>query len=227
MRSHRRFLAFSVATAGLLLSANAPALAHPHVFASATMTVSASKDGHLLALHNSWWMDELFSSSVVVDFDKNANGTLDQDELQAIGKQIGSSIKEWSYYTFVRQGAVAIAMTAPPALDVIYDAKRGQLKLSFDMKPEQPLLLKDANTTFSNFDNTYFVAFDFAKTGAFVAKGLPKTCKTGESAPSPDEAAKSWMASISSLGTSDSVPADGIKFSEVLSTKFSLDCSKA
>ncbi|GGD38605.1 DUF1007 family protein [Aureimonas glaciei] len=223
MRSHPGSVKALLAI-GLLLGAAAPAAAHPHVFASATMTVSATPDGHLLALHNSWWMDELFSSSVVVDFDENANGTLDPDELAAVGKQVGSSIKEWSYYTFVRQGAGDIAMTAPPALDVAYDAKRGQLKFSFALTPEKPVLLTGQSTTFSNFDNTYFVAFDFAETGAFLTKGLPGDCKTGESVPTPDEAAKSWMATISALGTDETVPEDGIKFSEVLSTKFSVDC---
>ncbi|BDA84822.1 ABC transporter substrate-binding protein [Aureimonas sp. SA4125] len=212
--------------ASFFLGSPLPAHAHPHVFVSATMTVSATPEGDLLAVHNSWWMDELFSSSVVVDFDENANGRLDPEELSAVGKQVGTSIKEWSYYTFVRQGAGDVALAAPAALDVVFDAKRGQLQFSFQMKPEKPLRLKGQTTTFSNFDDTYFVAFDFAETGAFVTKDLPSGCKSGESAPSPDEAAKSWMATIAGLGPGDTVPEDGIKFSEVLSTKFTLDCSK-
>ena len=111
---------------------------------------------------------------------------------------------------------------------MIFDAKKGQLRFAFDMKPAQPLELKGKTTTVTNFDDTYFVAFDF--TGgdkAFSAKGLPVGCQTTTAAPTPDEAAKSWMDTISALGTSDTVPEDGIKFSEVLSTKFSIDCSKA
>ena len=228
MPSSLRFVALPLVAVAAGLSAAAPAAAHPHVFANSTVQIVVGKDGRMVSLHNSWWMDELFSSSVVVDFDKNGNGTLDKDELAAIGKQVGSSIAEWSYYTFVTQNGAKVALTAPPTLDVIFDAKKGQLRFAFDMKPAQPLELKGKTTTVTNFDDTYFVAFDF--TGgdkAFSVKGLPKGCKTSTAAPTPDEAAKSWMDTISALGTSDTVPEDGIKFSEVLSTKFSIDCSKA
>jgi ABC-type uncharacterized transport system substrate-binding protein len=210
------------------LGAIAPAAAHPHVFANATVEIVAGPDGRLISLHNSWWMDELFSSSVLVDFDKNGNGALDKDELAAIGKQVGSSIAEWSYYTFVTRNGVKVALTAPATLNVTYDAKRGQLRFSFEMQPAQPLALKGATTTVTNFDDTYFVAFDFTGGAkAFSAKGLPKACTTTTAAPTPDQAAKSWMDTISALGTGDTVPEDGIKFSEVLSTKFSIDCSNS
>lgn len=188
------------------------------------MEIVAEKAGHLERLHHSWWMDELFSSSVVVDFDKDGNGKLGKAELAAIGAQVASSIREWSFYTSVHHGAELVAMKAPPALDVIFDARRGKLRFSFDMRPQTPLNLKDGTTTFSAFDQTYFVAFDFAGPQSFVAKGLPKGCTTHMDTPSPDEAAASWMATISSLGTNDTVPEDGIKFSEVLSTKFKVDC---
>jgi ABC-type uncharacterized transport system substrate-binding protein len=176
------------------LGAVAPAAAHPHVFANATVEIVAGPDGRLVSLHNGWWMDELFSSSVLVDFDKNGDGALDKDELAAIGKQVGSSIAEWSYYTFVTQNGAKVALTAPPTLGVTYDAQKGQLRFSFEMKPAQPLTLKGSTTTVTNFDDTYFVAFDF--TGgdkAFSVKNLPKACTTTTAAPTPDQAAKSWM----------------------------------
>lgn len=213
----------STAFAALLMGASAAA-AHPHVFAEATMEIVADKTGHLEKLHNAWWMDELFSSSVIVDFDKNANGKLDKGELAAIGKQVASSIQEWSFYTFVHRGADLVALKAPPTLDVVYDETRRKLRFSFDMRPSKPLDLEGGTTTFSAFDNTYFVAFDFAGASSFVAKGLPRDCHGDMSTPSPDEAAKSWMATISALGTNDTVPEDGIKFSEVLSTKFKIAC---
>jgi ABC-type uncharacterized transport system substrate-binding protein len=228
MRSFLQIIALPLGVLTIGLVAASPAAAHPHVFANSTVEIVVGQDGKMVSLHNSWWMDELFSSSVLVDFDKNGNGALDKDELAAIGSQVGSSIAEWSYYTFVTQNGTKVALTAPPALDVTYDARKGQLRFSFDMQPVQPLALKGTTTTVTNFDDTYFVAFDFTGGAkAFTAKGLPKACKTTTAAPTPDQAAKSWMDTISALGTSDTVPEDGIKFSEVLSTKFSIDCSRA
>lgn len=202
------------------------ASAHPHVFVDPKLQITATADGHLQSLENIWWMDELFSSGVVVDFDKNGNGTLEKEELEAIGKQVASSIVEWSFYTFVKKGGVAVEMLPPDRLDVSFDPKRSRLLFEFAMKPKAPLDLKSSDVVFSNFDETYFVAFDFRGPQDFVVRNMPKGCRPDIDAASPDEAAKSWMDTIAALPADASVPADGIKFSQTLSTKFRIVCGK-
>lgn len=202
------------------------ASAHPHVFVEPKLEITATKDGHLQSLENVWRMDELFSSSVVVDFDKNADGQLGKDELAAVGRQVASSIVEWSFYTFVRKNGVAVEMQPPAVLNVRYDAKRSQLLFDFAMKPKAPLDLKGGDVVFSNFDETYFVAFDFKGAEDFTVRNMPKGCRTDATAPSPDEAAKSWMDTIAAIPADAAVPEDGIKFSQVLSTKFRIACGK-
>ncbi|GGD92821.1 ABC transporter substrate-binding protein [Aureimonas endophytica] len=218
--------AFLAAAAFAILAAPGAAKAHPHVFVEPRIEIDVAPDGRLQALRNDWSMDEMFSSSVVVDFDKNGDGKLDKDELAAIGKQVAGSIARWSYYTFVRRNGVVVAMQAPPALDVSYDEKRGRLRFQFALKPKEALDVKAGDLSFSNFDDTYFVAFDFKGTKDFVVKGMPAGCRTDMNAPSPDEAAKSWMASIAAIPADAPVPDDGIKFSQVLSTKFQVTCRK-
>ena len=212
------------ALAALAVLAAGRAEAHPHVFVTATVEITAGRDHHLESVRNIWWMDELFSSSVVVDFDKNGDGALDAKELAAIGEQVRSSIAEWSFYTFVKVDGQAVAMQKPPKLNVSYDKGRGQLLFDFTMKPATALDLRTAPVTVSNFDDSYFVAFDASAPDAFVTKHLPKGCRTGAATPTQDEAAKSWMATIASIPADATVPADGIKFSDVLSTRFTLDC---
>ena len=216
----------------LLILASAAALwapsracAHPHVFVEPKLEITATKDGHLQSLRNVWWMDQLFSSSVVLDFDANANGKLEKDELAAIGKQVAGSIAEWSFYTFVRKADAKVEMEGPAALDVTFDDKRSELRFDFTMKPKAPLDLGGGDVSFSNFDDTYFVAFDFKGQKDFTVRNMPKGCHADMNAPSPDEAAKSWMATISSIPADATVPADGIKFSQVLSTKFRILCA--
>lgn len=211
--------------AAVALSGTSVASAHPHVFVEPKLEITATKDGHLQSLHNVWMMDELFSSSVIPDFDANADGKLEKDELAAIGKQVAGSIVEWSYYTFVRKGDVVMEMVGPPTLNVTFDEKRSMLRFDFTMKPKAPLDLRNGDVSFSNFDETYFVAFDFKGASDFTVKNMPKGCHYDMSAPSPDEAAKSWMATISAIPADATVPADGIKFSQVLSTKFRILCA--
>jgi hypothetical protein len=54
----------------------------------------------------------------------------------------------------------------------------------------------------------------------FTARGLPSGCRPEMSAPTPDEAAKAWMATISAIPADSDVPADGVRFSDTLSTKY-------
>lgn len=210
----------------LILAPVSNASAHPHVFVDATMEIIASPDGHLAEVRNIWWMDELFSASVIPDFDKNANGRLDPDELKAVGAQVRKSIAQWSFYTFVRTDKTRVAMQEPPVLKVSHDKRSGKLLFDFTMKPKAPLDLTKEKVTFSNFDDTYFVAFNFTKgIKSFEPKGLPKDCRTKMNVPTPDEAANAWMQQIASLGPDQSVPDDGVNFSQVLSTRFQLDCT--
>ena len=217
-----------VASAGLaaLLATGAPAIAHPHVFADARMEIVGDDHGHLAEIRNSWSMDELFSSSVIPDFDKNANGKLDKDELKAVGEQIRSSIAEWSFYTAVSSGAHDIAMQPPGTLDAAYDAKAGKLLLSFTMKPEKPVDLTKEKVTFAVYDKSYFVAFDFPDEKRFTLKKLPATCTKKFVVPSPDEAASRWMNSVASFGMDQAIPDDGVNFSKVLATRLELDCRR-
>ncbi len=64
----------------------APAFAHPHIFIDAKFEVVAAPDGSISELRNVWRFDEVFSSSVLLDFDKTGNLTLDASELKAVGK---------------------------------------------------------------------------------------------------------------------------------------------
>jgi ABC-type uncharacterized transport system substrate-binding protein len=85
--------------ATLMLLAPVAAMAHPHVFADARLEVVAGADGNIQELHNVWRFDEVFSSQVMLDFDKNTNLVLDQPELEEIGKTVRASLEEFSYYT--------------------------------------------------------------------------------------------------------------------------------
>ena len=203
-----------------------PAFAHPHVFVDARMEVEGDGKGHLTGLKNIWAMDELFSASVIPDFDANANGRLDPDELAAVGEQVRKSIAEWGFYTFARIGPQELALVPPEKFDVRWDDKTGKLIFRFTMVLDHPADLTAAPVTLSNFDKTYFVAFDFPDIGRFALNGFPKACRERMVTPTPGEAEKIWMATLAQLGPDDSVPPpeDGINFSEALATRLELDC---
>jgi len=84
--------------AGALSLAPVAAFAHPHVFIEARLEVVAGADGNIQELRNVWRFDEVFSSSVLMDFDKNTNLKLDPDELTQVGDTVRDSLVDYDYY---------------------------------------------------------------------------------------------------------------------------------
>src|SRR5690606_40211105 len=89
------------AAAALLLASMPAALSHPHVFAEANLEVAVAANGSVEALRHVWRFDDLFSSTVLLEFDKNSDLTLDHDELEEVGKVIHESLAEFDYFQFV------------------------------------------------------------------------------------------------------------------------------
>ena len=210
------------AAALLACGAATPALAHPHVFVDGRMEIVGGTGTNLKAIRNIWRMDELFSSSVLFDFDKNANGTLDADELTAIGETVRQSIAEWDYYTLITIAGRPVRMAPPERIRALYE--HDQLLLFFEMTPAEPIDLGKQAVTFSNFDDSFFVAFDFAGEEAFQLLDLPSNCTKAFTVPDPDEAAANWMAEISMLRPDQKVPDDGIDYSKALATHVDVTC---
>ena len=216
----RRLMAALCLAAGLLAVERAEA--HPHVFAEAKMEIVGDTAGKLASVRNIWRMDDLFSSSVVVDFDKNANGVLDDDELQAIGDTVKESIAEWDFYTFVTVAGKQVKMLPPESIRALF--QDNQVLLFFEMKTGEPVDLKTQPVTVANFDETFYVAFDFADETSFDLIDMPAGCTKTMVVPDEDEAAQQWMASIADLPADQTVPATGNDFAQALATKVDIKC---
>ena len=186
------------------------------------MEIVGAPDGTLQAVRNIWRMDELFSSSVVFDFDENANGTLDADELEKVGAVVRESIAEWGFYTFVSIGGRDVKMLPPDAIRTLW--QNGQLVMFFEMKPGEPVDLKAAPVTFSTFDDSFFVAFDYADQEAFALLDMPASCSRVFTVPDPDAAAAEWMDSVSMLKPDETIPDDGVDYSRILAPHAEVKC---
>ncbi|WP_315859864.1 DUF1007 family protein [Rhizobium leguminosarum] len=99
-----------------------PAMAHPHIFVDAKFEAVGGADGNLSALRHIWRFDEVFSfsSSVLLDFDKNENMTLDSPELEAVAETVSASLSKYSYYTNITVDGKAVALGKPDAIKATY-----------------------------------------------------------------------------------------------------------
>lgn len=210
---------------GAALLGGATAQAHPHVFAEAKVEIVGTDDGKLGAVRNIWRMDELFSSSVLVDFDADADGALGDEELSEIGSTVRQSIAEWNFYTRVAAGAREVQMSPPDEIRALW--QDGQLLMFFEMKAAEPVDLAVESVTVSNFDKSFFVAFEFSDVEDFQLVDMPTSCEKTFVVPDEDEAARQWMDSVASLGPDESIPDEGINYSEALATRIEVACAPA
>jgi ABC-type uncharacterized transport system substrate-binding protein len=162
-----------------------PALAHPHIFAEARLEVIAGDDNTVSELRNVWRFDEMFSSSVLLDFDKNTDLKLDDQELAELGEVMRTSLADFHYFTTLTVDGAAVGVQKPDAINVSYDG--GQILIFFAVKPEKPVSLK-GKLTFGIYDPSMYTSIDFPSDDDLVAQGKTfDACKRQVVRPDPDE----------------------------------------
>jgi ABC-type uncharacterized transport system substrate-binding protein len=202
----------------VLACAPATALAHPHVFADARLEIVAGDDGNVTELHNVWRFDEVFSSSVLMDFDKNTNLKLDPDELAEIGKTVLTSLEDFGYYTTLTDNGKTVKVSKPDMIHVDY--KDGQLLMFFAIKPAAPMPLK-GKLTFGIYDPTLYTSIDFPSDKDVVLLGKFDTCKSAIVRPDPDEVIAENKSTLTDAFFNDPT---GTDMSKLFATRAEVTC---
>ncbi|WP_320198141.1 DUF1007 family protein [Agrobacterium sp. rho-13.3] len=195
------------------------AFAHPHIFAEARMEIIEGADGNLEEVRNIWRFDEMFSASVVLDYDKNSDAKLDKEELAEIGNTVHESLAEFSYYTFITQNGKPVDLGKPDAIHVDY--KDNQILMFFSMKPQKPLPIKGL-LSFGAWDPTMYTAIDFAKDTDLVVKGSHlAACKHKVIRPNPDEIISQNQNNLTDAFFNDPT---GTDMTKLFATRLELTC---
>ncbi|MCX8996872.1 DUF1007 family protein [Rhizobiaceae bacterium BDR2-2] len=172
------FLALAVAFPSL-------AHAHPHVFAEARLEAISDDQGNISELRNVWRFDEVFSSSVLMDFDSNRNLKLDPDEAAVVGQTVKDSLAEYGYYMNIAADGKEVKITPPDVINVLY--QDGKLLMFFILKPEEPLPVK-GRITLGVWDPTFYTSIDFVHDEDMATEGKAvSACKRTVLRPDPDE----------------------------------------
>ena len=209
----------TVLLAGLAALMPISALAHPHIFAEARLEVVAGADGTVSELRNVWRFDEMFSSSVILDFDKNTNLKLDPEELADVGQVVLESLEEFSYYTSITEDGKDVKVGKPDKINV--DFKDGQLLMFFVLKPGETMPLK-GKMTFGVYDPTMYAAMDFSTDDdlALVGDGF-SACKREVVRPDPDEVLAQNQSNLTDAFFNDPT---GNDMSKLFATRLEVTC---
>lgn len=204
---------------GSIAAMATPASAHPHIFVDAQFEAVASADGSLSEVHDTWRFDEVFSSSVLIDFDKNQNGTLDPSELEAVAKTVRTSLAKYNYYTNITVNGKPVPLSKPDIIHASYENQA--LILSFSQKPVGPTSLKGL-TVFGVYDPTLYTALDFAGDGDIKTSGPGfGSCKRKIVRPDSKEILAENQAMLTSLFFSDPT---GTDYSQLVATRLEVRC---
>jgi ABC-type uncharacterized transport system substrate-binding protein len=202
------------ALAGSPVSADA----HPHVFAQARLELVIAPDRTVQALRHVWRFDDFFSSTVLVQFDRNKDLKLEKSELATVAKTVHDSLADFNYFQLVTQNGKDVAMQAPDHL--IADFKDNQLLILFESHPKKPLKL-GGKIDFGVYDPTFYTAIDFEKDSDLVVEGLPSDCTRTVIRPDPDQAIAQNQKTLTDAFFSD--PTD---LSRIFATKLELNCKE-
>ncbi|MBU4529307.1 MAG: DUF1007 family protein [Hoeflea sp.] len=213
-----RLLFWAFTSATVLLSATL-ARAHPHILAEARLDVIVNSDETVRFLRHFWRFDEIFSSSVVLDFDANNDLKLDDEELQKVSTTIFESLADYNYFQLVTSNGEDIVMNRPARFNVSYD--QDQLIVLFEAEPKDLLKLA-GKVVFGVYDPTFYVAIDFVKDGSLAVEGLPARCTRAVIRPDPNQAITDNQDNLTDEFFND--PA-GTDISKIFATRLELNCT--
>lgn len=216
----RRLNRWIPALAGcLVLAAPATTLAHPHIFAEARLEVDTTADHEISELRHVWRFDEVFSSSVVIDFDANKNLVLDPEELAKVSQVVKDSLKEFNYYTTIIDNGADIGVIPPD--NIVVDYQDGQLLMFFAVRPAKPMPLK-GKLDFGVYDPTMYAAIDFINDTDMVVTGASAgSCSHKVIRPDPDEVIAENQASLTAAFFESP---GGNDLSKLFATRIELTC---
>lgn len=208
-----------LAAFGVLVIGTAQVAAHPHVFAEARLDVMLTPDGRAVdSLRHLWRFDDIFSSTVIVEFDKNGDNKLDDTELAAVRQTVYDSLGEYNYFQLVTANGKDVAMEKPDEFAALFD--NNQLIIMFEAKPKEPLKLS-GTVDFGVYDSTFYTAIDFLEDDQMAVQSLPADCSRTVVRPDPDEIIAQNQQNLTEAFLSD--PA-GTDMSKIFATRLELKC---
>jgi ABC-type uncharacterized transport system substrate-binding protein len=156
----RRAVAASALILPILISA-APASAHPHVFVE-NKVAFVFDAGKVTALRLSWVFDDVFSDSLLMQFDADGDGLLDALESRATGEGTLPNLKMFHYFTYVFVDGKQLDPIDPADFVASVDDKR-IVTFQMTVPLPQPVDPRAVALAAEIYDSEYYVQVDLAQ----------------------------------------------------------------
>lgn len=132
---------------------------HPHSFVDLSVTVEMQGD-RVGTLTQKWLYDEMTSSILMMEFDADGNGVLDDAETAFVRENYLDAIIESGYFNHITAGGKAVA-TPPARFELALEKGRIAYLFIFDYSQ----VARDLPLAVSFYDAENFIAFEMKKGG--------------------------------------------------------------
>ncbi|MEM5503048.1 DUF1007 family protein [Ahrensia kielensis] len=215
------FKKFTTLFSGAAFAAILPAvaIAHPHVFAEARLELKSTPQGTIEELRHVWRFDELFTATVMIEFDMDESGDLNDKELDEVANTVSSSIADFNYFQNIDVNGRDVGFKK--VTEMAISIEDGQLLILFATVPAEEVALKDA-PKIGVFDPTFYTAIEFYSEDNMVLIDAPKSCSRKMVVPDPDEALAQNEQNLTEAFYDTTTEND---MSKILATRMEISCS--
>ena len=209
----RRLLVWRL-LAGALAFGATPALAHPHVWITATSELIYAPDGSVSGVRHAWTFDDMYSSYALQGIESKTKGVYSREELSSLAQTNAESLKEFGFFTFAKADGKKQKFEEP--VDYYLEYKDAVLTLHFTLPLKTPV--RSRELVVEVFDPEFFIDFKFAEKDPVRLVGAPVTCLMKFQRPNDG------TANAQKLGEQNFLSGDNSNYGAMFANKIMVDC---
>ncbi len=171
-----------IGVVSILLALATPALAHPHIFIDAKVTVAFDANGAVTGLRHAWTFDSAFSAWMVQGLDTNGDRETSPEEMQGLADENMVGLADYGFYTYAGEGDALMAFTPRGDQRMVYQDGRVTLSYSADAVTPMPV---NGRFELAVYDPEYYVAISFADVSDVTLENAPASCAAVLEPPKP------------------------------------------
>jgi tRNA threonylcarbamoyladenosine biosynthesis protein TsaE len=140
-------------------------IAHPHVWIDAHAEIHFAQEKLQRIVHR-WVFDDMFTQSILLDFDQDRNGRIDREESEAIEVDAFSNLRHYGYFTHLVVGSRQIPVTSVERFRATLENDR--LVYRFEIPVDLEVRNRWQRIQLGVWDDTYFVEVKYDSPAAAV-----------------------------------------------------------
>lgn len=140
-------------------------VAHPHVWIDAHVEIHFSGQRLQRVVHR-WTFDDIFTESILLDYDRNRNRRIETRENREIEAGAFANLRHYGYFTHLTVDSTEVPVSAVENFQATVE--QGRLVYRFELPFDLEVRSRWQRIRFGVWDETYFVEVNYASPAAAV-----------------------------------------------------------